>query len=100
MLNSPILTPFVWLHLWLYEFSQQAAPEAPVEVKSSDSADTASTSDTASVNSKDSEDSDDSDDDDETEESVSKNMPVTHLTIYSILHTIPINWSIYTACLC
>lgn len=68
-----------------------------MEVKSSDSADTASTSDTASVNSKDSEDSDD---DDETEESVSKNMPVTHLTIYSILHTIPINWSIYTACLC
>lgn len=65
--------------LW---FLQQAAPEAPVEVQSSDSSDTASTSDTASVNSKDSEDSEDSDDDDETEESVSKNMPITHLAIY------------------
>lgn len=69
--------------LW---FLQQAAPEAPVEVQSSDSSDTASTSDTASVNSKDSEDSEDSDDDDETEESVSKNMPRTHLAIYSFFH--------------
>lgn len=56
--------------LWL--FLQQAAAEAPVEVKS-DSTDATSESTTASVNSNDSEDSDDDDDDEEeAEESVSK----------------------------
>lgn len=60
--TSDVYDCVVWLVL------QQAAAEAPVEVKS-DAADPSSSSDTASVNSQDSEDSDD---DDEAEESVSK----------------------------
>lgn len=55
-------------------FLQQAAVEAPLEVKSGIT--DAASSDTASVSSNNSEDSDDDDDDDdEAEESVSKTTP-------------------------